>query len=115
MVDVLGLHYHPKYWDDPKSFKPDRFHGKWSRDAFLPFSTGARGCIGRRFSETEAIVFLTMVIGKYRVELWDKDGAFKELRTVEEKREKLFRVEHYLTTTPLHVPLVFRPRSSGAE
>ena len=37
-----------KYWPDPHEFRPDRFLGDYNKDAFLPFSAGARGCIGRR-------------------------------------------------------------------
>jgi hypothetical protein len=29
-----------KYWEDPLTFKPERFLGDWNRDAFLPFSAG---------------------------------------------------------------------------
>jgi hypothetical protein len=29
-----------KYWEDPFTFKPERFLGDWNRDAFLPFSSG---------------------------------------------------------------------------
>ena len=39
-----------KYWHDPKTFNPDRFLGDWNRDAFIPFSAGARSCIGRRYA-----------------------------------------------------------------
>jgi hypothetical protein len=42
--DVLkykGKYYPARYWDDPYSFKPERFLKKdWPRDAFLPFSAG---------------------------------------------------------------------------
>jgi len=38
-----------KYWRDPKAFRPDRFLEDWNRDAFIPFSAGARSCIGRRY------------------------------------------------------------------
>jgi hypothetical protein len=29
-----------KYWEDPFTFKPERFLGDWNRDAFLAFSGG---------------------------------------------------------------------------
>ena len=42
------MEYYPaRYWDDPYTFKPERFLGKWDKDAFIPFSGGARSCIGR--------------------------------------------------------------------
>ncbi len=67
-------------------FKPERFLGNYyPRDAFLPFSGGPHGCIGRgyvflcrdscvhvltwhcRFAETEAVAVLTAFVSKYRV------------------------------------------------
>ena len=38
-----------KYWENPHEFDPSRFlKPDWPRDAFMPFSGGARSCIGRR-------------------------------------------------------------------
>ncbi|PBK69146.1 cytochrome P450 [Armillaria solidipes] len=72
-IDVVGLHYNPRYWKDPEMFDPSRFSGDWPREAFVPFSQGARACMGRkyvpkslndrlltimhRFSETEGETF----------------------------------------------------------
>ena len=57
-----------KYWEDPHTFKPERFLGDWNRDAFLPFSggkylnifskqpeysqtnVGYRACVGRKWA-----------------------------------------------------------------
>lgn len=52
-LNTVGLHYNPRYWRDPHKFDPSRFVGEYNHDAFIPFSTGSRACIGRRFSETE--------------------------------------------------------------
>lgn len=47
------------FWPDPEEFKPDRFIDtddyKYNRDAFLPFSAGARSCVGRKFAEIELV------------------------------------------------------------
>ncbi|KAG7088550.1 hypothetical protein E1B28_012532 [Marasmius oreades] len=48
VLHTTGAHYNPRYWKDPYEFLPERFLGDWSRDAFIPFSVGARSCIGRR-------------------------------------------------------------------
>ena len=37
-----------RYWEEPYAFKPDRFLKPYPKDAFLPFSGGARACIGRK-------------------------------------------------------------------
>ncbi|KAG8694806.1 hypothetical protein FRC08_008248, partial [Ceratobasidium sp. 394] len=38
-IHVPGLHYNPKYWDDPFEFAPSRFlNPNWNREAFVPFA-----------------------------------------------------------------------------
>ncbi|KAF7793522.1 hypothetical protein EIP86_004636 [Pleurotus ostreatoroseus] len=96
-INVCGLHYNPHYWDEPETFKPDRFLGNWPRDAFLPFSSGARSCLGRRFFETEGIAILAMLISRYRVELKDEPEFAHE--TVAERRARIMRCRQSLTTT----------------
>lgn len=39
-----------RYWQDPLVFNPERFLGNYNKDAFIPFSVGARSCIGRRYA-----------------------------------------------------------------
>ncbi|KAI0739090.1 cytochrome P450 [Daedaleopsis nitida] len=83
-ITVPSLHHNPRYWDDPGAFKPARFLGNYPRDAFLPFSGGPRGCIGRGFAETEGVAVLAMLIARYRVEVRD-DPAFAG-ETFEQRR-----------------------------
>jgi cytochrome P450 len=45
LINVLGIHYHPKYWKDPKEFNPSRWNNIQMKDVkyqFLPFSLGPR-------------------------------------------------------------------------
>ena len=65
-VDVASIHYNPEYWHDPEVFIPERFEPNGEFDqhagvAWLPFSNGARQCIGMNFSLAEQRVFLTML------------------------------------------------------
>ncbi|THH06465.1 hypothetical protein EW145_g4070 [Phellinidium pouzarii] len=92
-----GLHYNPRYWKDPYEFRPQRFCEDWPRDAFLPFSGGARSCIGRRFSETEATAILTVLVLRYRIEMRDEPQFISE--TVEQRRERLLKATVGTTTT----------------
>ncbi|KAG2136237.1 hypothetical protein BD769DRAFT_1385347 [Suillus cothurnatus] len=61
-----------KYWEDPFAFKPERFLGDWNRDAFLAFSGGYRGCVGRKFAETEGAAVLTILISQYIISIKDE-------------------------------------------
>jgi len=105
-INIVGLHYNPKYWEDPLSFKPSRFEGgKWPRDAFIPFSSGPRSCLGRRFSEAEFVVVIAMLVKKYKIAVKEEPQFFGE--TYEERKERVLRVKSGLTLTPLRMPLVF--------
>ncbi|KAH9074397.1 cytochrome P450 [Lactarius deliciosus] len=105
---VPGLHYNPKYWKDPHTFRPERFLGEWPRTAFLPFSSGARGCLGRRFFETESVAAITMMILKYRVEVKDEPEFLGE--TFEQRYARITASDQLLNTAPRRVPLVFKRR-----
>ncbi|OJT02987.1 Cytochrome P450 4X1 [Trametes pubescens] len=94
-VHTPGLHNNPKYWVDPDAFKPERFLTDYPRDAFLPFSGGPRGCIGRGFSETESIAALTVIISRYRVEVRDEPQFAGE--TFEQRKARLLRSKLSLT------------------
>ncbi|KAF8622696.1 hypothetical protein AX15_006794 [Amanita polypyramis BW_CC] len=108
MISTPGLHYNPRYWKDPYEFNPSRFLGDWDRDAFLPFSGGARGCLGRRFTETESLAVLCMIISRYRIEI--KDEAQFRGESFETKKERVLRAQPGLTLTPIRVPLTFKRR-----
>ncbi|KAG7445093.1 cytochrome P450 [Guyanagaster necrorhizus] len=104
-IDVAGLHYNPRYWKDPEVFNPSRFLGDWPREAFVPFSQGARACIGRKFSETESVAVLTMLISKYKITVKEKPGE-----TFKERKERVLKTRASLTLMPVHMPLVFSRR-----
>ncbi|KAF5354196.1 hypothetical protein D9756_007136 [Leucocoprinus leucothites] len=99
-VDIYtpALHYNPKYWEDPHSFKPDRFlKPDWNRDAFLPFSAGARACLGRKFFETEGIATLTMLVSRYKISVKEEPQFAHE--TFEQRKERVMKCNFRLTTT----------------
>ncbi|KAF5368657.1 hypothetical protein D9757_010213 [Collybiopsis confluens] len=60
--------YNPRYFHDPMSFKPSRWHDTQNdSEEFTAFSFGPRACIGRKFATTEAVCFLTMLLRDWRV------------------------------------------------
>ncbi|PBK99821.1 cytochrome P450 [Armillaria gallica] len=104
-IDVVGLHYNPRYWKDPEMFDPSRFLGDWPREAFVPFSQGPRACMGRKFFETEGVAVLTMLVSKYQITIEEKPGE-----TFEERKGRILQTRAGITLTPIHMPLVFTRR-----
>lgn len=55
-VNVIGMHYHPKYFAEPEKYKPERFlagdreNESRPKYAFLPFGLGPRNCIGYKLA-----------------------------------------------------------------
>ncbi|KAF9555383.1 cytochrome P450 [Agrocybe pediades] len=110
-LNTAGLHYNSRYWKDPHSFKPERFLGDWNRDAFLPFSGGARACLGRKFFETEGIAILTMIISQYKITVKEEPQFSGE--TFEDRKARILSAKAGLTLTPIRVPLTFTKRQNA--
>lgn len=66
------LHRHERLWDNPDGFDPGRWqteNGKQcQRDAFIPFSAGARVCTGAGFAMVEGPLLLSTILRRFRVE-----------------------------------------------
>ncbi|KAI8849758.1 cytochrome P450 [Chytridium lagenaria] len=65
-VVTTGLHFHPEVWEEPLKFNPDRFLGNYNRNAWVPFSEGPRGCLGKKFSQVEFVCALSTIVLRYR-------------------------------------------------
>lgn len=68
------IHRHRQLWDEPDTFKPDRFMNSdtgqsqhASREAYLPFGTGPRVCIGANFAMQEAALILSHLVQNFDV------------------------------------------------
>lgn len=63
------LHRHERLWDNPDGFDPARWdteNGKsCMRDAFIPFSAGARACPGAGFAMIEGPLLLAALVQAY--------------------------------------------------
>jgi cytochrome P450 len=61
--------FNPKYFDDPKEFKPERFNLPLEHpNSFMPFSGGTRNCIGQHMAIMEVRIALVDILKKYKVE-----------------------------------------------
>lgn len=71
-IHANAIHRLPSFWgDDADVFDPDR----WDRlpeghttNAFMTFLQGPRGCIGRKFAETEMKCLMICLLSMYRFE-----------------------------------------------
>lgn len=72
-VATYALHRHPKHWENPEGFDPDRFlperSAGRSRFAYLPFGAGPRQCIGMGMALMESVIVLATLRQRYRLEL----------------------------------------------
>jgi cytochrome P450 len=75
VISPWHLHRQSRLWDDPDGFDPGRWrteNGKsCQREAYIPFSTGARVCPGAGFAMVEGPLVLSMLLKKFRFELID--------------------------------------------
>ena len=65
------LQRHRSRWNDPDTFRPERFLDNGGRDvsreAYLPFGLGPRRCPGAAFAQQEAMVLLVALLAKYNL------------------------------------------------
>jgi cytochrome P450 len=72
-VSPWVTHRHPRFWEDPEGFDPDRWLPERARamhrHQYFPFSSGPRMCIGAGFAMMEGQLVLATVARRYRLDL----------------------------------------------
>jgi cytochrome P450 len=67
------VHHDPRFWPEPERFRPSRWDEEPTRQlprcAYFPFGDGPRVCIGNNFAMMEAVLLLTGIARRYRLEL----------------------------------------------
>ncbi|XP_055357769.1 cytochrome P450 2J6-like [Paramacrobiotus metropolitanus] len=65
VLHLHSIHHDPDLWEEPETFKPERFvvNGKLhAPDYFIPFSAGRRSCIGEQLARKEVfLVFANLM------------------------------------------------------
>ena len=70
-----AIHTDPENFKDPMAFKPERFLQKANSPdettrhpfAFIPFSAGARNCIGQKFAMMEMKIILSLLLFNFEI------------------------------------------------
>jgi benzoate 4-monooxygenase len=71
-VPAYTAHRNPDIFPDPQSYYPDRWlegDAKNARASFIPFSAGARGCIGRNITYMEQTILIASLVHRYELAL----------------------------------------------
>ncbi|KAL3808862.1 hypothetical protein ACHAXA_004149 [Cyclostephanos tholiformis] len=80
-LNFYAIQRDPRVWDVPDEFAPDRFLGEVGRkriasSSFVPFSKGARDCIGKYFALLEIKIALAALICRYDGDVIDPNEAY---------------------------------------
>lgn len=72
MLIPFMTHRYPGVWAEPEQFQPERFHpdqaGERPKSSYIPFSGGARICLGNHFALTEMVFTFAMLCARYRLQ-----------------------------------------------
>lgn len=75
-MSAYVVHHQESIFKDHDTYKPERWlgeEGKTLQPYFVPFSTGARGCIGRNISYLEQTVLLASLVRRFEFALQSPD------------------------------------------
>jgi len=69
LFSVYEIHRHPKLWEDPDAFLPERFKegGRKFSSQYFPFGAGPRKCIGNNFAMFEMIIAVSELISEFKI------------------------------------------------
>jgi cytochrome P450 len=67
MVSIYLVQRHPRFWERPQAFRPERWGGGFSPAPFsyIPFGGGPRNCIGGSFATFEARLVLARILQRF--------------------------------------------------
>ncbi|XP_011646572.1 cytochrome P450 6k1-like [Pogonomyrmex barbatus] len=81
-ISLYGLGVDPRFWDEPEVFNPDRFaENKNIPDAYMPFGSGPRMCVGMKVGQLHAKVVLALLLKDYEVWQTKEHTSFLDPRS----------------------------------
>ncbi|XP_044756274.1 methyl farnesoate epoxidase-like [Coccinella septempunctata] len=72
LTSLYSVHMDPKTWQEPHSFRPERFLGDEGKTigekSFLPFGYGKRQCLGISLAKANYFLFFTSLLHRFHLE-----------------------------------------------
>jgi cytochrome P450 len=70
LLSIYEIHRHPKLWENPEDFRPERFAdgGRKFSSHYFPFGAGPRKCIGNNFAMFEMIMAVHTLVSQIKIE-----------------------------------------------
>ncbi|MBK7705751.1 MAG: cytochrome P450 [Acidobacteria bacterium] len=99
LLSMYVAHRDPRFWDDPESFRPERWEKLSIKEAsnkfiYFPFGGGTRRCIGEQFAWTEGVLLIASIARKWRLRLDPAQKiALNPLMTLRPKFGMKMRIE----------------------
>lgn len=100
-VNIIGVHYNPKHWQNPLEFKPERFKNfklkGENRFMFMPFGAGPRICIGNNFAMMEMQLINAMLSARVEMDLVSEDVKPLFMVTLKPNKPIMMHLKKVLT------------------
>ncbi|KAJ6711284.1 STEROID 21-HYDROXYLASE-RELATED [Salix purpurea] len=78
LVNAWAIQRDPKVWDDPSSFKPERFEsGKFGAYSLIPFGMGRRACPGDGLAKR----MMTLTLGSF-IQSFEWDQGWRKIKLI---------------------------------
>lgn len=70
LIAPIGLQTDPRFWKHPMAYRPERwFTDKINPNAFVPFSSGPRKCMGVRKAYIDGPLILAAILRRYTLQI----------------------------------------------
>lgn len=74
VIPIYPIGRNPNYFEEPNTFRPERFLDEQIKEkmipfTYIPFSAGARNCIGQKFAMFEIKCILSKILSNFEISL----------------------------------------------
>ncbi|TFK73443.1 cytochrome P450 [Pluteus cervinus] len=108
IIDMIGIQYNPRYFDEPEKFKPQRWYGvSKDSESASSFGVGPRACLGRKFATLESVCWLTSLLRDWKVTPTLRAGETKKAW-----QDRVIDANMVLTLGVKDAPLTFTRREA---